>query len=364
MSGVSDLLLYLGACGRIWVTVYTVLCLLFGFLGHLTFHLMGVGLLICLTCYFRLPPPDPSIVQSVLGFQPSPRGGNQKKSEHNIEGDVAHRAAGLDAPENTVEAVRLSAQNGANMVEFDISFSSDGTAVAFHDDTVDRVTTAVGPVDSLTLGQLQQLDLATKHPLSANYDRIRIPTVDDFVKECLSQNMKMMIDLKTYDRPDETAALILNLYDKYPSLRTSAIVTSFFPNLLYKIRSINPNIIVSISWRPHFFAFSTWEGTEESMRPRYTGIQFLVLRAVDFVYRYLLDHFLWFFIGISAIAVHRSIVTVELVSLWRSRGVRVFAWTVNDSLEKAYFRHVLGVTCLTDTLDKVAPERWLIEEPL
>jgi len=364
MSGVSDLVLYLGSCGRIWLSVYITLCLLFGFLGHLTFHLMGVGLLICLTCYFRLPPPDPDIVNAVLGAKLRPKGEKQKKSEHNIEGDIAHRGAGLDAPENTLEAVRLAAQNGANMVEFDVSFSSDGTAIAFHDDTVDRVTTAVGPVDSFTLGQLQQFDLATKHPLSANYDKIRIPTVDDFVKECLSKNMKMMIDLKTYDRPEETAALILNLYEKYPSLRTSAIITSFFPNLLYKIRSINPSIIVSISWRPHFLAYSTWEGTEDSMRPRKNGIQFLVLRAIDVVYSYLLEHFLWFFVGISAVAVHRGIVTTSFVSRWRSRGIRVFAWTVNDSLEKAYFRHVLGVTCLTDTLDKVAPERWLIEEPL
>lgn len=364
MGGVSDLILYLGCCGRIWLTVYLSSCLVLGFMGHLTFHLMGLGLLICLTCYFRLPPPDPSIVHAVLGCRLTARGETQKKSEQDIDGDIAHRAAGLDAPENSLEAIRLSAARGANMVEFDVSFSSDGTAVAFHDDTVDRVTTGTGRVDNFTLGQLRQFDLATKHPLSEAYDKIRIPTVEDFVKECIAHNMKMMIDLKTYDRPDETAALILDLYKRYPVLKTTGIVTSFFPNILYKIRSINPDVIVSVSWRPHFMAYSTWEGTPESMRPRFKGIQFLALRALDFVYSLLLEHFLWFFVGISAIAVHRAIVTTEFVSRWRSRGVRVFAWTVNDNLEKAYFRNVLGVRCLTDTLEKISPDRWLIEEPL
>ena len=77
---------------------------------------------------------------------------------------IAHRAAGLDAPENSLEAVRLAAKNGAKWIEFDVSFSSDLTAVAFHDDTLDRVTMASGQVNSLTYTQPTMLDLAPKHP--------------------------------------------------------------------------------------------------------------------------------------------------------------------------------------------------------
>ena len=87
--------------------------------------------------------------------------------------EVAHRAACLDAPENSLEAVRsvknhwtkqdleplipkfrLAAANGAKWVEFDVSFTSDGTAVAFHDDTVDRITDGEGAVTSLTFSQV------------------------------------------------------------------------------------------------------------------------------------------------------------------------------------------------------------------
>ena len=88
--------------------------------------------------------------------------------------EVAHRAACLDAPENSLEAIRwalqkhfhssyllykrLAAANGAKWVEFDVSFTSDGTAVAFHDDTVDRITDGEGAVTSLTFSQVKICD--------------------------------------------------------------------------------------------------------------------------------------------------------------------------------------------------------------
>ena len=97
----------------------------------------------------RLPAPDPISALSILGSDPRNLDGSpvHKKSTtgsspgsgHNVS-RIAHRAAGLDAPENSLEAVRLCAKNGARCVEFDVSFTSDGHAVVFHDDTVDRLT--------------------------------------------------------------------------------------------------------------------------------------------------------------------------------------------------------------------------------
>ena len=55
--------------------------------------------------------------------------------------------------------------------------------------------------------------------------------------ECLKHNMKVIIDLKSWESPDETINLVTSLYKQMPALRTSALVTSFFPQLLYKLRS-------------------------------------------------------------------------------------------------------------------------------
>ena len=141
--------------------------------------------------------------------------------------------------------------------------------VVFHDDTVDRVTQATGHISSHTHSNLKKLNLATKHPLGSSFEFSGIPDLEEFVAECMKLNMKMIIDLKTYEVPEETISVILNLYKKFPGMKSCTLVTSFFPHLLYQLRRKDPEIVCSLSYRPHFFAFSTYEGTNVSMKPRY-----------------------------------------------------------------------------------------------
>ncbi len=98
--------------------------------------------------------------------------------------------------------------------------------VVFHDDTLDRVTHGTGRIGGWTLGSLQQLCLAAKHPLGSSFPApVRIPHLEDFVRECLRLNMKMIIDLKTYEIPEETARVVTGLYQKLPEMRTCTVVT-------------------------------------------------------------------------------------------------------------------------------------------
>merc|ERR1719210_1125772 len=129
-----------------------------------------IGLLVCLLAYVKLPTPNPERVREILEDLSYTRNAE-------IGSVVAHRAACLDGPENSLEAVREAAKNGAKWVEFDVSFTSDGVAVAFHDDTVDRVTSGSGLISSLSLAQVADLDLASKHPKSSDFKNARIPTV-------------------------------------------------------------------------------------------------------------------------------------------------------------------------------------------
>jgi len=360
-STMSDILLYLTVCGKGWLVIYLSWLLITSILTSLTLHLMAVGLSICVVAALKLPTPDPDTVKMVVGEEP-----DDADTEDTAAWSVAHRAAGLDAPENSLEAVRLAAKNGAKWVEFDVSFSSDLTGVAFHDDTLDRVTMTSGQVDSLTFTQLSKLDLAPKHPLSASFNNVMIPSVEQFVAECLNLKLKIIIDLKTWDRPDETINLILSLHDKFPTLKTNSIITSFFPNLLYKLRSSDPNIVIAISTRPHFWAFSgTWEGTSTGtgLRPRFAGMKQWVARCLDMLFTPVLEQMLWWLIGISVVFAHRAVVTREYVDNWRRKGVRVMAWTVNCPMEKQFMRRVLGVQVLTDTMekDKMMPDRRMVE---
>jgi glycerophosphoryl diester phosphodiesterase len=98
--------------------------------------------------------------------------------------------------------------------------------VVFHDDTLERVTHGTGRITAWTLGSLQKLCLAAKHPLGSSFPApVQIPHLEEFVQECLRLKMKMIMDLKTYEIPEETAVVVTGLYKKYPEMRTCTVVT-------------------------------------------------------------------------------------------------------------------------------------------
>ena len=88
----------------------------------------------------------------------------------------------------------------------------------------------------MTLDEVRKLDIAEKHVLKDEFSPTRIPKLEDFVRECLRLDLKMIIDLKTYMAPEATARVILELFSNYPELHTKAMVSSFFPHLIYVIR--------------------------------------------------------------------------------------------------------------------------------
>ena len=69
-----------------------------------------------------------------------------------------HRGAAAEAPENTVSGFEMAARAGVDYIEFDVQLSTDGVAVVFHDDELDRTTDGHGPVGAQTAAGLARLD--------------------------------------------------------------------------------------------------------------------------------------------------------------------------------------------------------------
>ena len=59
---------------------------------------------------------------------------------------VGHRGAAARAPENTLASLRLAAEEGARMVEFDAKLTGDGVVILMHDSLLERTTNGQGPV--------------------------------------------------------------------------------------------------------------------------------------------------------------------------------------------------------------------------
>ena len=71
---------------------------------------------------------------------------------------IAHRGASADVPEHTLAAYTKAIDDGADGLECDVRLTRDGVLVCVHDRTVDRTSTGRGPVSTLELSDLAELD--------------------------------------------------------------------------------------------------------------------------------------------------------------------------------------------------------------
>lgn len=104
-----------------------------------------------------------------------------------------HRGVGRYAPENTIPAIKKSVDIGADLVEIDIRTTKDGELVLLHDSTINRTTTARGPVRDLTLEAVQKLDAGAR--FSKDFFNTKVPTLDEGLK-ALGQSAWVYLDAK------------------------------------------------------------------------------------------------------------------------------------------------------------------------
>lgn len=130
---------------------------------------------------------------------------------------IAHRGASADAPENTITAFALAAEQAADGIELDVQLSADGVPVIIHDERVDRTTNGQGRVSKLSLEQLQALDAG---------DGRSIPTLDQ-VFEIFGPSLLYNVELKSGFWPDKNLAAAVAERIEGHQLEDRVLVSSF-----------------------------------------------------------------------------------------------------------------------------------------
>jgi glycerophosphoryl diester phosphodiesterase len=72
----------------------------------------------------------------------------------------AHRGGNEFAPENSFRAFKSAVDIGYKYLETDVHLTKDGFLIAFHDDTLDRVTDKSGLIRDLTLSEIKKAKIA------------------------------------------------------------------------------------------------------------------------------------------------------------------------------------------------------------
>jgi glycerophosphoryl diester phosphodiesterase len=139
---------------------------------------------------------------------------------------IAHRGASAYAPENTVPAFRLAADQGSTFVEFDLQLTKDRQIVCLHDESLERttdveevfpdrfrsVTGANGQTSKrwmladFTLAEIRKLDAGSW--FDAKFKGTRIPTFAETIAS-LRGRSGLFIELKLPEKNQGIEKLIL-----------------------------------------------------------------------------------------------------------------------------------------------------------
>lgn len=150
---------------------------------------------------------------------------------------IAHRGASYDAPENTVAAIKLAWEQGADGSEFDVYLSSDNEIVVIHDKDTKRTGGGTEKlVAKSTLAELRKFDYGLwKDP---KYRGEPIPTIADMFAT-VPPGKKVFVEVKC--GPEIVPAL-----DK--ALRASKLkpeqtpVIAFDANVIAELKKVRPDV--------------------------------------------------------------------------------------------------------------------------
>lgn len=99
---------------------------------------------------------------------------------------LAHRGFSPDGLENSMAAFAGAVRLGMRYVETDVHATSDGVAVAFHDETLDRVTDASGRVADLPWTRVRAARIGGREP---------VPSLEDVLGTW--PDLRVNIDIKS-----------------------------------------------------------------------------------------------------------------------------------------------------------------------
>ncbi|HSH18106.1 MAG TPA: glycerophosphodiester phosphodiesterase family protein [Candidatus Saccharimonadales bacterium] len=223
---------------------------------------------------------------------------------------IGHRGASGYAPENTLASFELALAMGVDMIELDVHTIKTGELVVIHDDTVDATTNGTGHVADFSLEQLRALDAGNGQ---------KIPLLSE-VLDLIDRRVPVNVEMKG----KRTAEPVANL------LKTYIIEKGWLPTDFIVSSEVLDELAQFIRLMPHIQA--------GAVHDHETSEQFLAFARKNSTH----------FATVNAVLLDEND-----VSRARDQGIRVYAYTVNDSSQAARL-NAMGVDAVfTDYPDQM-----------
>ncbi len=169
---------------------------------------------------------------------------------------IGHRGASAHAPENTLAALQMAIDQGADGVEFDVRLAKDGIPVVIHDIDLRRVAGLKASVASFTSAELASVDIGTwfnsafPRRASAAYSKETVPSLARVLDILAASDGVIYIEVKTDGvNPDRFVRNVCEIIGGSPML-PRMIVKSFSLDALERVRHELPQVETAALFEP------------------------------------------------------------------------------------------------------------------
>jgi glycerophosphoryl diester phosphodiesterase len=204
---------------------------------------------------------------------------------------IAHRGASAEAPENTLAAVELAIDQGADWVEIDVQLHGSGEVLVFHDRDFKRVSRSATTLHDASMESLKTLDIGSW--FDPRFAEERTPTLREVLDTCRGR-CGVLIELKHYGKDDKLEARVVEEVEAAAMVGQIQLM-SLDQRSVRKLRRLRP------SW----------------------PVGLLSSVALGDLTRLKID-----FLGLNAKAA-----TPALIDRAQWAGIEVYVWTINDPVE-------------------------------
>lgn len=209
---------------------------------------------------------------------------------------IAHRGAGMIAPENTLAAVKEACVQGAKWIEVDVKITYDGIPILMHDETIDRTTDGSGSVADLTWDEVKDVDAGIK--CGSNFAGEKIPTLSDVMQAVVDADMNIIVEMKPCPGRARatTMVTIIEMSKIWPEKDSCPVISSF------DVESLQ----IAAQMEPHWPRLLLMERWSDEWRETFEKV------------------------GASAISFPEADLTKERVEEFARLRIPLMAYTVND----------------------------------
>jgi len=149
---------------------------------------------------------------------------------------IAHRGASIEAPENTLAAFRLAAEQGTDFVELDVQESSDGVVVVVHDSDLMKAGGAPMKIWETDAATLRTVDIGSR--AGPQFAGERVPTLAEALAACKGK-CRVVVELKSYGHNQRLEERVVEVVEA-AGMANDCIFMSLDHGMMRKLKQLRP----------------------------------------------------------------------------------------------------------------------------